>query len=212
MNCALVRERLAGWLYGDLRTAEAAQIESHLKGCAECRRECAALEKVQRALGVLPEPGVSVDLPRLYRAAAQRQARRLARWRRLAFTACAASLLVAAVALATRLELRFEPDRLTLQWGTPPAVEQAVAVVPAPTPPAPNPVRIAPEVEAQLRLLSRLIHALAEDVRALERREQQDAVQFEVRLEALRQQELQHRADIERVLNGLYLLSANKGG
>jgi anti-sigma factor RsiW len=51
-----VRERLSAWLDGELTAEERREVAAHLEGCAECRRELAALERLDAALGSLEAP------------------------------------------------------------------------------------------------------------------------------------------------------------
>lgn len=50
------RELLGAYVLGQLREAEAAELESHLEGCESCRAEVAELREVA---GLLPAPEVS---------------------------------------------------------------------------------------------------------------------------------------------------------
>ena len=62
--------------YGDLDAARAAEVESHLSGCAECRQERAALDEARRMaapLRELEQPSPAFDEPILRAARAQAQ-------------------------------------------------------------------------------------------------------------------------------------------
>jgi hypothetical protein len=211
MNCSQVRDNLAGLLYGDLPGSLKADLQNHLAGCAGCRQEYQALEAVRRLLGRPATPEVRVNLPQLYRQAAERQERRLRRWRRTAALVTAAAALFAFFAFGLRLEARIETYQLVLRWGSPPpAPEGQGASLPAATTPAPELPKEVPSnrsAEEQLQLLSKLIHALVDDLQALERRGREDSYQFQARLQAVQQQSVRRCADLQRSIDGLYLLS-----
>ncbi|HEX8733662.1 MAG TPA: zf-HC2 domain-containing protein [Ktedonobacterales bacterium] len=50
------RERLSAYLDGALSADERAELAAHLPGCAECRRELAALRQTKALLSALPVP------------------------------------------------------------------------------------------------------------------------------------------------------------
>ncbi len=50
MNCDTVRTRLSLFLYGELSFDEEEQVEQHVAGCAECRRELEAEKSMHAAL------------------------------------------------------------------------------------------------------------------------------------------------------------------
>src|SRR5258707_14020700 len=106
MNCSHVRDNLASLLYGDVPAAEKAEWEKHLAGCPSCRREYRALQEVRRLLGTQVAPEVTIDLPRLYRQAADQQESRLRRWRRAAVMVTGVAALFAVLAFGLRLEAR----------------------------------------------------------------------------------------------------------
>src|SRR5262245_7783395 len=194
MNCSQARDRLPGLLYGDLPAAEAAAVEDHLAGCPACRNEHAALRGVRRALDALPAPPVEVDLPRLYRAEADRRARQLRRWRRAAVAlAGAAAVLLLVVGL--RLELRVEAHQLVVRWGTPP---------PAPPPVARAEARPDRATQEQVQLLGELVHALAGDLEARDQRQRGELRRLQAQLERLRWQSEQRWAATEDNVSALY--------
>src|SRR5581483_1751677 len=154
MNCPQARERLPEMLYGGLPPEAAAAVAAHLAGCAACRRELDALQQVRQALDAIPPVAAEVDLPRLYRAAAQAQERRSRRWRRaaLVFAGLAAALVL--FAILPSLEVRCEGHQFVVRWGTPPAPSSEPQ--PAPRPPEPEKERVqfvstpTPDVDEQL--------------------------------------------------------------
>jgi hypothetical protein len=202
MNCAEARNRLPGLLYGDLPRGEASALRAHLAACPACRQELAALEGVRRALDTVPAPAVQVDLPRLYREAAARQVRRAGRWR-WAAVACGAAAAVLLIVLGLRLEVRVEAHQLVVSWGAAP--EKDVPVPPAPAPRAdrsePPP---SPEVEERLRVLSELIHALADDVAARDQQQEQRVDQLRARLDDLQRQGNRRWSEMDRNVAALY--------
>jgi hypothetical protein len=195
-------------LYGDLSSEEKARCEKHLQECAACRKEYVALGEVRRLLDQVPSPGVAVDLPHLYRLAAQRQAERVRRGRRFALAVSSAAALVAVLVLGLRLEAHVEAHQLVLRWGTP-------APQPLPPPP-PHEELLAPRAEVpavritddgRLRVVNDILLALAENVQSLERRQQSDTMQLRARLQFLEDQDARRWADLKQTLDGLYLLS-----
>jgi len=214
MNCSAIRNRLPLLLYDDLCPVETANIEKHLAACAACQREFEALQGVQQNLGLLAAPTVQIDLTRFYRRAAALQERGRRRWRRLAFATVSAAAILLGCVLTLRLEARVEGHQFVLRWGSPPEGQNVVA------PPAqdakPEIARtveklpVAAATEEQIRLLSELIHALADNVQSVERREQQDTAQLQTRLLALQHQNAQRWSALERTVESLYQ-SVQKG-
>jgi hypothetical protein len=201
MNCAKVRDRLPALLYGDLPPGEASALRDHLAACPACRQEHAALEGIRRALDMVPAPAVRVDLPRLYREAAARQVRRAGRWR-WAAAACGAAAAVLLVVLGLRLEVRVESQQLVVRWGTAP--EKVIVPPPGPGPRAESPPP-SPDVEERLRVLSELIHALADDVAARDEQEQQRVDRVRARLDELQRQGNRRMSETERNVAALYV-------
>src|SRR5262249_54218834 len=186
----------------------------HLAKCDGCRKEYRALQGVRRLLGTAAPPEVQLDLPRLYRQAMEGQVRRLRRWRRVAVAVTAVAALVACCAVGLRLEARVEPHQLVLRWGSPPPLPEPN--IPEAAPPATGssarllaaqPVSLSDE---QLQLYSKLIHALADDLQTLERRQRRDEDQYQTALRNLHDQTLERCAALERDLHALYVLH-NKG-
>jgi len=86
-----VRERLSAWLDGELSPEERREVAAHLEVCEKCRRELAALERLDAALGNLDAPTPA----RLTARVLDRlQPRRRYRWQSLAM---AASLILGIV-------------------------------------------------------------------------------------------------------------------
>lgn len=61
-DCKKIHPMLADYLEGLLKPSEAARVESHLKDCAEGRKELEGLKRLRGVLAALPEPRVPQDL------------------------------------------------------------------------------------------------------------------------------------------------------
>jgi hypothetical protein len=209
MNCPQARDQLAELLYGELKPEWKDLLEKHLAECSGCRREHLALAGVRQMLDQVPAPGGQIDLSRLYREAALAQERRLRRWRRLALSFSAAAAVFVVLVVGLRLEARLEPHQMVLRWGPPPTTEMTSPPQPLGLQESGNACeeRLVAAFQEQLELHGKLIHALADDVQALERQERHDAGQLQVRLQALQQQNTQRWLAINRTLDALYSLS-----
>ena len=168
MNCTDARAQLPELLYGDPTPALTAEMREHLAGCLACRERFAELEQVRGSLDAMPAPVVQVDLARLYRTAADRQVRRLRRWRRAALAAGAVAALLL-LGFGLRLEARVESHQLVLRWGGGPVEEKQ----PAPAPTVMERIRPDPELEERIGVLSAVLHALAEQAQERDARQQQ---------------------------------------
>jgi anti-sigma factor RsiW len=202
MNCPQIRDVLPLLLCGDLPPDEAVAVRKHLAGCPACQGEHAALQQLRGVLDTLPVPAVQVDLPRLYQEANLRQEKQLRRWRRAAlgvFGVAAALLL----ALGLNLELRVEGHQLVLRWGSPPEPPRPQA------PPEVRPQTVVtpgkPEVTAEeMRLVKKLIHALAADVEARDQQQREALRWLQARLETLREQNQKRWLATARDVSALY--------
>jgi hypothetical protein len=218
MNCSEVRVRLAGLLYGDLTSEEGAAVETHLTTCPLCRHERDGLEQVRSALSLSPVTAIHVDVSRLYLEAADRQARRLRRWRRAAVALAG----VAAVLLLTvwfRLEVGFEGRQLVVRLGGSPAATdgQGPAREKQPAPPSlarRDPTAGAESLQERLQVMDELIHALSADMEQRDAQQQEKLTRLRDRLEALREQTHERLTQTERVVAalGAAQLSLTKGG
>jgi predicted anti-sigma-YlaC factor YlaD len=65
-DCARARESASARLDGELAELQAAQLEAHLRSCAECRSYAAGIEVITRGLRAAPlvEPTVAAFVPR----------------------------------------------------------------------------------------------------------------------------------------------------
>jgi predicted anti-sigma-YlaC factor YlaD len=205
MNCADVRRRLPALLYGDLPPGEADEVRQHLGRCDYCRKEHATLAQVRRLLGALPAPAVTVDLPRLYREAAEQQARRLRRWRRVACASLAAAAAVVLAMLLSRAELRLDANQVVLRWGA------AAAAPEPPPPPRPEPqvvvVAQSPstaEIEQELRLLNEAVQTLSNDADSRDERRRHEIDRLKAQVAALQRQLADLRLATEKDVAALY--------
>jgi hypothetical protein len=170
MTCTETRDRLPDLVYGRLERTTAEGLEAHLAQCPDCRRERAALSALRAALDQLPQPSVHVQLPRLYREAAERAARRSRRWRAVAVVVASAAALWLAFTVLGRLQVRLEAHQLTVRWGATEAAD--------PLPPGSLPPSGSPDAEAHLRLLTELVHGLAADAEGRDRRTRDELAQI----------------------------------
>jgi hypothetical protein len=196
---------LHSFLYGDLASGKAAQVEKHCASCTECRKELARLQRLRQALDTIPAPAVRVDLPRLYAEAARIQQQQVRRWRRAAVVLLgAAAVLLLAVSL--KLELRMEAHQLVVRWGTAPA-----PVVSAPQPPdAKERVTASTISSEELQRMNDLIHALAAAGDTRDRRWQQEASALQARL-AFLQERSQERDRVVAAMYSAQFIPRDKG-
>jgi anti-sigma factor RsiW len=198
MNCAEIQAALPALLYGDLPPGQAAALREHLASCPACREEETGLRQVTGLLNTMPAPVVQVNLTDIYQEASRRQLRRVRLWRRLAvsLSAAAAALLLV---VGLRLELRVDAHQVVVRWGTSPELPQSDPVQPAPGLAAVN--------AEHAYLTQQLIHALADDVAARDRENQDSLGTLEARLEALQQQQQERWDATQRLVSTLYTLT-----
>lgn len=203
MNCVQTRPLLPGLLYEDLQPLEATEVKKHLDQCPACGKEYAALTEVRQWLKTVPAPDIRIDLHRVYQEAGRLQEKRLRRWQRaaVAVAALAAGLLLA---FLLKWELRVEGHQLVVRWG----VSPTPTAPPLTQPPAPSPVvelERPPAVAAEeVQLLKDLVHALAADADARDRRQQETMALLESRLDSLRRQTNDRWTSLERDFAALY--------
>jgi hypothetical protein len=217
MNCPQVRARLPGLLYGDLAPEDAAAIEAHLVVCGDCRRDRDALHHVRQALDVVPTATAAVDLPRLYRDAAQAQERRLRRWRRAALALGAVAAAVALFAVLPSLEFRCDAHQFVVRWGAPPPVPESAPQPSEPPSRLPEPERTqfvsttSPDVEEQLRLLNKLVPLLAADADSRDERWRAEFATVRAQMNDLRNQTQQWRLATARDVAAIYAVQFPQG-
>jgi hypothetical protein len=213
MNCNHVREQLPELLYESLPPAEAAQLKYHLALCPGCRERYAALERVRGLLDQVPAPDIPVDLPLLYRRAAQGQERRMRRWRRAAFglVGVAAALLLV---VGLRLEVRLEAHQVVVRWGNaaqtsenPPTEAQKHSQPIAAKDDSNEP----PATGQEIQTLRELIYSLARDIQNVEarfdardQRRQEELVVLRQRLYDLRSQVQKQWTETSSYVSALY--------
>ena len=214
MNCTELRERLPELLYGELTPEAASVVEQHVANCEACRAEYQALHRLRQRLDAVPAPKVQVDVPRLFRQAADVQEQRVRRWRRLTL---AAGGLAAAVflVLILRLEVRVDAHQVVLTWNSTAAGVPSSSAAPATKPVEP----VAEDLELavlgrELRLAKELIHALARDlesrpdardVDARDRRLRREIDRLTNRLQEFEKETASQRAVTARYLDALYV-------
>ena len=210
MNCQQVRAQLAELLYGDVTPPAKTEVKKHLACCAECSSEYRALANVRCLLDLPKAPVSDLGLPGVYRLLAERQAARVRRWRRVASSLGGLAALLAVFALGVRLEARVEQGQFVVRWGSPPErtvnrQDETPASKLFKAPPH-EPVS-ARALEDQLHTVSKILHALADDLRELERREQVDTANLHARLKEIHEHGLRRLAALERNLEALYVAS-----
>lgn len=139
MQCIEVRDKLADYSVGLLSERERRAIQEHLDGCASCRQELRALERVDRLLDAVPleEPPAHLWQSIRSRIEAQPQPVRPSFWRnwftlpRLALGGAIAATLLVALAYFTaphppsgEEHLQADPSQLMhthqlMSWGDP---------------------------------------------------------------------------------------------
>lgn len=139
------RELLLDLAYGELGTAERAEVERHVAGCAACGDELAAIQRTRAAARTLPDPVPAGGPDELVAAARKAAARPVspstsARYRRRVRPTgwmAAAAVVLAAGAVTLRILDTTPPKRLPEAVA---ANEAAPAAPPArPAPPAASP-------------------------------------------------------------------------
>jgi hypothetical protein len=203
MTCNEIHSLLPTHVYGDLPADEAGIVDRHLRECAACRAEVAALNCVRSALDASPIPKIRVDVPALFATAAERRVRR---WRRLAVAglAVAAALLLV---FALRLQVTASEGQITIAWGNHPA--SGVALAPRRNEVVENHGTLtrsrAPDIENRLQLLQDLTRALATDIESRDRQRGVEIDAVRARLDAVQQFAARQWANAERTMNALYV-------
>jgi hypothetical protein len=136
-----VKESLVGYLYSELAPEEQRTFEAHLKSCAACRAEVAALRSVRDDLlaWAPPEcrelPSSWADVP----AASPAPMARLRAWMPAFGLAAAAMLVLAVSAAIANVEIRYDSNGLVVRAGrtAPETASQKIdALATAPAAPA----------------------------------------------------------------------------
>lgn len=116
LDCARVREELAGLVYGELDPALGAEVRRHLAACSACGAEERGLRELRGRLDLWRVPQPSEDAALLATEARRQATRRPARLRRILWLSAAAIVLAALFAGG---RVRLERDALTLEWRAP---------------------------------------------------------------------------------------------
>ncbi len=166
------------------------------------------MQGVRRLLAAAAPPAVQVDLARLYRASAAQASRRQRVWRRAALLATGVAALVAIMAFL-RFEAHFQSHQLILRWGAASAadISPQVATPEADAAPSSLASRRAQSLEDELQLVSKLIHALADDLQEQDRQHRLGASELLTRLRAIEQQSNGRYVALEKEIESLYRLS-----
>jgi hypothetical protein len=214
MNCPDIRAALPEFVYGGLAPDARVRLEGHLEQCPDCRREAEALGQVRRLLGAGPSPESRVDLAAVYRQAAERQARRLGRWRRFALAACAACAAAVALIALSRLEIHVGQSEMVVRWGEPaappaPLPTPSPPVAPAPGPPPPDLAAI----EDRLRTLGELTQALADDGHDRDYQRQQEIARLRQEIRQWQGLSAERLSAMQKDFDALYVaqFSSRKG-
>ena len=205
MKCTEVRAALPLLIYGETSPQDAA-LTKHLADCPACNCEFEALASVRRLLDHAVVPPVAVDLPQLHRTLSERQQRRARRWRRAA-VACGALATMLLLAIGLRMEIRLEATQLTVRWGEPSSGGTGGTPVQTHDRRDAGPTVPAESVEAELRVLSALIHALKQDADERDQYCDERLNRLEKYVRVLQSQSDQRWSATEESVAALYLLS-----
>jgi hypothetical protein len=205
MKCIDVRAALPLLVYGEPSSQDAA-LREHLTVCPACRREYGALAGVRRLLDDANVPRIAVDLPQIHHILAGRQLRRERHWRRAAVAlGTVAAVLLLAVGL--RWEVRLDANQLVVRWSDPPAGGPGVLPVQSNDRRDAGPTVPSESIEAELRVLSDLIHALKQDADERDQHSAERLDRLEKRVRALQSQSDLRWTATEENVAALYLLS-----
>lgn len=105
MRCSEIQEKLSAFYDGALREAERETVEAHLRQCAECQREFAALQTTSRLLQAWDAPKVGPRVQAVFMAELEERAARQPWWATLfagwqkpvAWATAAAAVLIVVV-------------------------------------------------------------------------------------------------------------------
>jgi hypothetical protein len=214
MKCSLAREELPALLYGDLAPEPRDRLQAHLAACTACLQELATLEGVRGMLDGVLVPPMQVDVARLYREAARRQAQRLRTWRRAACAFGAAAAAVLLLALGLNLDIHLESHQVVVRWGAPaPLAKEEPTPAPG-NPPARDIVQVetpsAADTAAEVRTLSELVQLLVKDIEARDERVQLDVTQLRAIVRELQRKTAEQWAAAQRDIAGMYTLQTSQ--
>lgn len=113
MNCDKVKELLWAYLENKTTAEEAAEIETHLEGCAACREELAQQKEIKNALASLPDEELPEDYHTelMQKLQAERKvvpfpAKKKHGWKQMSMIAAAVLVVVVAGGTRGMLEMR----------------------------------------------------------------------------------------------------------
>lgn len=134
------KERLVGYLYGELSEEEHRAFDAHVAVCHECREEVTALQGTRGQIRLWTPPDRDVHL-QVVRGASGVAAPATPRWMPAWGLAAAAVLVLAASAAIANLEIRYGSEGLVVRTGWTrgagaPAPAEAVSTAAAETPAA----------------------------------------------------------------------------
>lgn len=157
---------LVDYLYGEASPDDHASFESHVRACALCARELAALGRVRKTLADWEPPamglGFRLGVPETVVAFRPGPFRRAAPYLGLA---AAAVLVLAAGAAVANVEFRYGPDGLTVRTGwARPAEPNAARVQDAAARPVPASVPATPAAADWQREIAALERRLREEM------------------------------------------------
>jgi hypothetical protein len=155
------KERIVAYVYEELDRAERAQVEAHLKTCAECREEVAGLRSVRVDLAswAPPQPEFGFHIVR-DRKPTWRE------WWTPAFGLAAAAVLVLAIASAiANVDVSYGTDGLHVRTGRGAVKTDVATSVPQTTLPVATPAGASDAKAAEMQTL---LAALDRRVRQLE--------------------------------------------
>jgi negative regulator of sigma E activity len=109
MRCPEIQEKITAFYDGELREAERADVEAHLRQCPACQREWAALQTTSRLMQTWQAPRVSPHLRATFMAKLEERAARkpwwamvFVGWQRQVAWATAAAVVLLMVAFNVR--------------------------------------------------------------------------------------------------------------
>ena len=195
------KERLVAYVYGELEASDRERVDSHLKTCAGCREELAALRSVRVDLGswTPPQPEFGFHIVHDRKPAWQ------ARWVPAFGLAAAAVLLLAVASAIARIDVSFAADGVHVRTGGAQAPASVAAAVPAPPAPAPaaasnvsaDEIRtLYAALEARVRELETAPRATAVQPAAMKPVRESDRVKLQQVLDLLAQSESKQRQEL----------------
>ncbi len=204
MNCSQTQGKLPLLLYGDLDGGDALAIETHLAECNTCQTALKELARVRDLLDFVPAHNLRVDMGHFSDAVSPRKIQPSGPWKRYAFWAMPAVLLIA---FMFNLEVRFEKHQFIVLWGDVPQEEERETIAPResePIPPVSDSAAATQKLDERIRVLDELVHALADQVHAHDRAQRDRLSALQTRLHFLEQVSREYRDQANRSVAALY--------